>query len=127
MKITVHLSRPVKVAFVVYLLLSIIVTMFYIFTFGYAFWYTDKATIWLDIFALAIFLITFTFQFNPKTRLWSWFLLPPIYPLVLYSLSNMERFNINVIYLGLGIAVIMTSLAALLNWYFREESHRISE
>jgi len=118
------MTRPwkVKVAFSAYLLISFLMTFVYVFTFGYSFWGTDKATVWLDVLTEFILLGIVALQFKPKTRVLSWLLLPPTYLLVLYSLSNMARFNINVIYFGLIVSALMMSLAISLNWFLKKNS-----
>ena len=121
------MTRPwkVKVAFSAYLLISFLMTFVYVFTFGYSFWGADKATVWLDVLTSFILLGIVALQFKPKTRVLSWLLLPPTYLLVLYSLSNMARFNINVIYFGLIVTALMMSLAISLNWFLKKNSKSI--
>lgn len=114
-------SLKVKVAFTTYLLISFLMTFAYVFTFGYSFWDDNKATVWLDILAWIILFGIVALQFKPKTRVWSWLLLPPTYLLVLYALSNMARFNINVIYFGIVISAVMILLAASLNWFVNKD------
>ena len=118
------MTRPwkVKVAFLAYLLISFLMTFVYVFTFGYSFWGTDKGTVWLDVVAWIIMLGIVALQFKPKTRVLSWLLLPLTYLLVLYSLSNMARFNINVVYFGLIVTALMMSLAISLNWFLKKNS-----
>ena len=48
-------------------------------------------------------------------------LLTPTYPVVLMLLSNMERFNVNIVYLGLVLTAVMMTLAALLNRFLRNQ------
>jgi len=115
MKNTAHRSLRVRGAFCAYLLLSFIVTTFYIFTFGYSFWGTDTSSLKLDILVYIILLIIIAFQFHAKTRVWSWLILSPSYVFVLLVLSNFERFDINVVYLGVLLTGVMMTLAALLN------------
>lgn len=108
-------SLKVKIVFTTYLFISLAVTFFYILSFGYSFWGTDKGGPWLDILAWSILLILMALQFSSKTRTWSWLLLTPSYILALSLLSNIERLNINVIYLGFVLSAVMMTLAAVLN------------
>ena len=113
-KIEKDLSR-FTIAFCAYLLVSIIVTFFYIFTFGYSFWGTDKGGVELDVLTLIILLIVVILQFQARTRVWSWLILLPSYVFVLLVLSNLEQFNMSVVYLGFMVTGIMMALATLLN------------
>lgn len=114
-------SFSAKVALTFYVLISFVVTFGYVFTFGYSFWGTGKGGPWLDILAWMTLFIIMALQFQTRTRVGSWMLLTPTYPLVLLLLSNMERFNVNIVYLGLVLTAVMMTLAALLNSFLRNQ------
>lgn len=114
-------SLRAKIALTFYVLISLVVTFGYLFTFGYSFWGTDKGALWLDIIAWLTFFIIMVLQSQTRTRVGSWMLLTPTYPVVLMLLSNMERFNVNIVYLGLVLTAVMMTLAALLNRFLRNQ------
>ena len=116
-----------RVAFSFYLLISLIVTLYYIFIYGYSFWYTAQAAVLVNISACMIFLTIMYLQFNPIARVWSWLLMAPGFALGMFSFSGFERFDVNVIYLGVMLTVVMMILAALLNWFFARDNNSMRE